>query len=454
MRFGANWSRPASAGDEFLKVAGDFEEEFGGHAGGHANHAGDHARQEAAKMAESDGAIDPPRRARRHVLFGRQIGGQGIEVVTHHLGTDILAGGQPGQAGGVLDIQSMLEALEGLLDAPATVVKIGECCRGIGPGIEQGGHEHAHLASRRQLADQAHSGRLAGALIIDGILMIRGRQRHHGFVLAGAHELGDGRKSRRRITAHAERNASVEQGRHQPGPWITTIQHQQILAPQPVQALEQHLPFADQGTVQDQRIEQLNAGAKQAEQGGLADAALALLVEQGQANLGSVCGQDPQAVPERLRGNALIDQTQQFRIERLEDMGKKAAARLRESAGGNLAAQPGSPAQQGKERIQFNLYGSPDAGEQEGDQTGEGQVALASEMPRVTAGSFEKSGALNEGGEPGKYVDIFVTSYLAYIYQLVTSRIVAQDGWPVMSAMKYAKALSHEDWLMNPMMIL
>jgi len=163
-------------------------------------------------------------------------------------------------------------------------------------------------------------------------------------------------------------------------PRITVIQHQHVLAAQWVKAFEQHLPFADQRAVQDVRIEQLNAWAKQGEQGGLLDAALALRVEQGQAHLGSVGGQNPQSQPKRLSGNVLVDQTQQFIIERIQDIGPKAAARLRESAGGDHATQAGSPLQQGKESIRLGLHCPTDAGEQKSDQAEEGQIAVASEI--------------------------------------------------------------------------
>lgn len=88
---------------------------------------------------------------------------------------------------------------------------------------------------------------------------------------------------------------------------------------------------------------------------------------------------------------------------------------------------------------------SPDAGKQEGDQVGEGQIALASEVPRLTTRSVTKSGALKEGREFGKYIDIFRTSYLTYKYQLVKDQTVAQGGQMAALAMKYAETLSHED---------
>jgi hypothetical protein len=77
------------------------------------------------------------------------------------------------------------------------------------------------------------------------------------------------------------------------------------------------------------------------------------------------------------------------------------AARLRESAGGHHATQAGSPFQQSKKGIQLNLYCATYAGEQEGDQVGERQIAVASEMSWVTPSRFEKYCALNKCGKLG-----------------------------------------------------
>lgn len=131
MWFGSNRSRSAAIGDESLKVQGDFGEELGDDAGGQAQAAGEHARQEAAQMREGERAVDAPGRLRFDDLLGRQIGRQGIEIVADHLGADILARREPGQAGRMLERQAMLEALEGFFDAPAAVIEIGEGRRGV-----------------------------------------------------------------------------------------------------------------------------------------------------------------------------------------------------------------------------------------------------------------------------------------------------------------------------------
>ena len=164
MWLGANESRSAAVGDESLKIEDDLGEEFGDDAGSEAQAAGEHARQEAAQMRESQRAIDAPRRFWLDEVLGRQIGGQRIEVVADHFGADVLTCREPGQAGRMLKRQAMLESLEGFLDAPAAVIEIGEGRRRITVGIKQRSHQHAHLAGRRHLADQAYRRCVPGAL--------------------------------------------------------------------------------------------------------------------------------------------------------------------------------------------------------------------------------------------------------------------------------------------------
>lgn len=285
MGFGPSGSRSAAIGPEFLKIFGDFGEKLCGDACVHRDDAGENARQETAQVTESDRAIDPPRRIRGEEVLSGQIGGQRVEIVTDHLGAGVLASGQPGQAGRMLKVQTMFDALECFLDTPAAMIEIGEFCRRIARRVEQRGHEDAHFPLRRHLADQAHGRYLARALVIGSIPAIGRWQVHHGVVLARSHELGDGGKGGRRVAAHAERDAAMEQGGHQPGARVTAIKDQHVVGAKPVQALEQHLSLADPWAVQNQRVEQLNAGTKQAEQRRFTNTALSLRGEQSQANL-------------------------------------------------------------------------------------------------------------------------------------------------------------------------
>ncbi len=99
-------------------------------------------------------------------------------------------------------------------------------------------------------------------------------------------------------------------------------------------------------------------------------------------------------------GNDFIDPAPQFRIERVENRGKKMTARFRESTGDDHATKAGSPSQQGKERLQSGLYRTLYAGAQESNQIGQGQVTPASEIPRVAARRFEEKSAPYERRNP------------------------------------------------------
>ena len=91
MRFGMLWSRPATAGEEFLKVLGDLGVQLGGAAGVNADNARKNTWQEAAQVTEHESSIDTPPRVRLKALFGGQMDSEAVEVVTHDLVADILA---------------------------------------------------------------------------------------------------------------------------------------------------------------------------------------------------------------------------------------------------------------------------------------------------------------------------------------------------------------------------
>ena len=69
---------------------------------------------------------------------------QGLEVVANDLGAEVLLGGELGDPGQMLQGQSMLDALEGFLNAPAGVEQIAKVRGRLVDGVEQGGHENMH----------------------------------------------------------------------------------------------------------------------------------------------------------------------------------------------------------------------------------------------------------------------------------------------------------------------
>lgn len=80
---------------------------------------------------------------------------QGLQVVAHDFGGDILNHGLLRQSGDVLQVEAVLEPLEGFLNAPAFLVQVAKGAGREALGVEQIGHQHAHFAIRREVEHQA-----------------------------------------------------------------------------------------------------------------------------------------------------------------------------------------------------------------------------------------------------------------------------------------------------------
>lgn len=81
------------------------------------------------------------------VVDGAQVGlvmcgqrSQGLQVVAHDFGGDILHHCLLAQAGDMLQVEPVFEPFEGFLDAPALVVQVAKGAGGETRGIEQIGH--------------------------------------------------------------------------------------------------------------------------------------------------------------------------------------------------------------------------------------------------------------------------------------------------------------------------
>jgi len=445
VRFPLVWPGSRTIRYEFLEVFDDFGKDFLGHSGGNLLHPGQDSRQDTTYDIEGHRPIYAPLRIAGQLFLGSQVGGQGVEIVTHHLGPSILAGGQPSQTGRVLQIEPVFDALERLLNPPTAVIKAREGSGRIARGIKQERHQHPHLAGRRHLTNQANRRRQTRTLVIDGILTMRWRQCHLRLIFSGSHELGDGGKGSGRITAHAKGDASMQQRRDQPGSRTAPIEHQHVLVTEPVKPLKQHLAFANQRTVQDQRVKQLDPWPKQTEDHRLPNMAAPFRIKQGQANLRCVRRQDPQTLPVRLLRNDLIDQAQQLCIERLKEIGDQMATRLGEGAGRDRPTQAGSSGKQRKEGIKLSLNCAANTGEQESDQIGEWQLAVSGEKPGLASGGGKKIGTMNVVCQPRNDIGIFRPSYKAYLYQLVTSYIISRRGLMAKLTELDDKLLSQED---------
>ena len=270
-------SRSMAFGNEFLDVECDLGEDLGHDAC--AQGGGDEcAGQDAAQDVEGQCSVDAPCGVGHQMALGGAPRGQRGEVVAHGLGPEVLAGGQPGQAAGVLEVESMLETLERLLDAPALMVKFGKGLEGETLGVAQRSHQHAHLALRRDLADQAHARRCARAFIAGCVAHTGCGQGDEHLGLAGTHEAAHHREAVvLDVAAHAERDVAMDEQGHQPRAWIPAIEQQQIVRGQPIEMLDQHLAFVAHRLVEGEVLEQLEARQEQTEGHGLLDVTHAAL---------------------------------------------------------------------------------------------------------------------------------------------------------------------------------
>ena len=108
MRFSLRRSRLGAASDKLLKVGGNLVNE--GLQSPRRRTSGEQPTADLAlDLVDRQGTVDLPWRIGVQMRVGGDVGSQGIEVVEDGLGTEILIGRLPGQAGGMFESQAMLE---------------------------------------------------------------------------------------------------------------------------------------------------------------------------------------------------------------------------------------------------------------------------------------------------------------------------------------------------------
>ena len=143
--------------------------------------------------------------------------------------------------------------------------------------------------------------------------------------------------------------------------------------------LDEHLALIAHRFIEGEAFEQLEAGQEQPKGHRLLDVAHAALgIEERQAHMRSICGDQAQTAPTG-EADLLADQFEQRAIDSLEDIGPNLVACLGEGLGSDHAYQPGALREQGEEAIEFGLHGATHAREQEGQYGGKGQRATAGE---------------------------------------------------------------------------
>ena len=244
------------------------------------------------------------------------------------------------------------------------------------------------LGVRRYDADQAHRGSGGRALISGGITRRGPRQGHDLLRQTRGKEGANGFEAVRAIAADAKRNAAGRQHADQPSARKAAIEEQKIISAQHLDGLEQHLALIAQGFMQNEIEEQFAAGKKQAERHALDDRPY-LIDHHRQAYLAAIGRDQAQAAPPRYR-QMLLNQRHQALVDIDEDQGTDLVARLRKRLSRNDAYRISAVLEVGEESVEFGLDGALQAGQQEGQDGGEGKRPLAGEEVRLEARGIEK----------------------------------------------------------------
>lgn len=145
----------------------------------------------------------------------------------------------------MFEIEAVLETFERFLDAPALVIELAEAVGWKAFVVEQIGHQHAMLAIGQDVTNQAHALRLARALVLQRILLVRRTQHDEALDGARAHELAHaGVAAVVSVDAHAKFDGALVQYGDQPTGGIAAIKQQQVIGGNAVEVFDQKLAFA------------------------------------------------------------------------------------------------------------------------------------------------------------------------------------------------------------------
>ena len=296
------------------------------------------------------------------------------DVVGKDLGGDVHEQGLLRQTRGAFQMQAVLEALEGFLDAPTLVVKVGEDLRREGAVVEVGG-EHAHETIGGDLADQAHARCCVRALEVGGIASAGTIEIDPLLLGATGHEAACGRPAAGVVAAHREADATSVQEGDEPGGRVAAIENEHIIRSQAIQGFEQHLALADLGAVHAGVQGQFGPGQVQREQPLIAPrgrAAQRVAAAHGRSENRCVGGHDPKAAPQRNHPRRAFDEPV---IEGTQRVGAQPITCAGEGAIRGHAFWSGLVAQVGEELIQASLMRQVALTQQRRDQGRQRQLA-------------------------------------------------------------------------------
>lgn len=345
---------------------------------------------------------------------------QCAQVVGQDLGGEVLLQGEVVQPRRGLEAQTMLDALEGLLDAPALVIERAELRGRIRLGIEQVGHQDADLAVRSDVADQAHGGGGAGQIERAGIACGGRRQCDHALGLVRASEVGDATPAAG-IDAQTEGHAVLRQRRCHGVADVTSVEHEQILRRiECVERLEQHLPLRAVGRMQTGVQREFGARQKQGKRVVVRRQCGRLACRHTQAR--RISRHHAAAIP-ACRLYVRARQVQQVRTGQFEQPARKPLAGLAEGLCADLADPPGHRMQATEKGVEFGLNARAHARDHHGRQARQGELAIAGEGPRPKTYLLGQRGVEQKVSELGqqRLVVEYSSSYCLFINDLTNA---------------------------------
>lgn len=326
-----------------------------------------------------------------------QIGEACHQIAQPGFGEEILTDGRGQHPGEMFDGQTALEHLETLLDAPATVVKVGKLASREGSAIQQG-RDQEFLLARRQ-GDTDHANGKTGFPNLDPLCGSLAQGGDRRFDLEDG--LGCARLKKARqlphagnaiAHSHAEVTLTFGEPGEQPIGRKATVKQQHVIGTNVCQTVRQHRAFTGARWPHVGMHEQTAGHVHETEHLGhrrLSAPAVAMnaklvnhLGQTGQAQRCGITRQQSETMPAG-HDDMLLPMIEQQVIERPKGRRQEFASSLREGAFGDRPNQVCLIDETAEEVIQFALQASRHATRQTGDDIGEGECAAACKIRRA-----------------------------------------------------------------------
>lgn len=242
------------------------------------------------------------------------------------------------------------------------------------------------------------------AVVVFGIPPVRCAQRDHPFAFAGAQEFTHHLESTGKIATDTEMNGAREEDCGQSPAGKAPVKEQQILRAQLINRFEEHLSFVTTAHLQLEAEKPFDSRQVKAERHATDDRTYPLL-QHRQLNRRAIAGNHPQPLPSRNR-YLLLHVGDQLPAHLVEDPRTDLVARGGKRLCAHFPDRLRPIPEVGKERIPLRLDGALYTREQKAQDHGEGELAVAGEMPGIETGFLHQVLGGQIAGECINYISI------------------------------------------------